>query len=175
MTITPVFADSLARLKQSLRLSGVVDGDGEIIIEDAVSSARTQLYNYLGLSQVNTLLTTALIDNPTTPEQINRSLAARIETKMVRRELLRTMPSLFMNGISVSRKAWNEEGLTRDASALDIEAETQRLSEEINSGLALLAGASPPASTINVSVIGPAYRNRAPGDGIYETCRARVL
>lgn len=168
MAPTPVFISTLARLKSELRLSGVTDGDGLAILHAAVTKTRVDLYARLGDSRINYLLLTPEVENPSTADQVLRTRGASIECKMVRLELLRTMPMLLAGGASAARQVWNEEGIVRDASQLDRENEIERLAAEIEEGLGLLDGDTDDdeSSGVRGGAIGPRSRNGPPGAGV---------
>ena len=142
-------------LKGKLRLSEVVDGDALAMIEEAVRTARIRFYDSLDAARVAVIVAINLEDAPTTDNGILRQKAAVCEAKIVRLELLRTLPHMAVEALPADEQAWNQEGFLRDSRPSEIEREVKRLEEEIGTFLNDLAGEEPAPSALNVTSLGP--------------------
>lgn len=138
MSVTPLFVSSVQSLKASLRLSGVTQDDTNKAITDTILEVRTLLYSRLGFFRIDQIQATVEVNAPTSQAQLDRSRASLLETTWCRLLLLRRLPVLFQDASAQSQMTWNEEGTTRRAGASDLEKEVQRLTEEIESLLAIL-------------------------------------
>lgn len=168
MSISPTFVASMAVLKQRLRLTGV-KSDGEIIIEDAIESARLEFYTRLGISRVTTLLGYSYSEaTPTTNEEILRSLANQTETRLVKRTLLRSMGILLKDGAASGREMWNQESIFRDKTSSELNEELRRLTSEIEDAFDLLSGSEDVGNTTSarISVIEPDTPGPRPGHSL---------
>ena len=136
--IHPLFVPSGASLRAALRLSQVPEGnDGSALIDTAVEAAKVGFFRILGPEKVAALKAIPYTTNPTTSQDVLRVLAANTEVKWVRSQLLRTMPTLFMDGSSVMQ-TWNDEAAFRQGSVLQTRDELKRLQVEIDSALETL-------------------------------------
>jgi hypothetical protein len=137
-TVQPLFVPSKLMLTKALRLSKISkNNDALSQIDEAISVSRVELYKSLGVGRVTAILGMAYTTNPITANDHTRMLASTVETKMVKRELIRTMPMMFMDG-SNAAQAWSEEAAFREGSYLQTRDELRRLEDDIRSGLTLL-------------------------------------
>lgn len=134
---------TLARMKQSLRLSGIPenpDFDSSFILEDAIRGARVEFYRRLTVERVTELMSFAHADEPTNLPQTYRACAELLEVKIVLLKLLPRLRNFIQEATGSSEDAFNREGLLRDLSG---EAFTERIAElrsEIESDFAFLVG-----------------------------------
>lgn len=166
MAVAPLFIADIATLKAELRLSGSTQSDTTVLIERAVQEVRAGFYDSLGEARVAQIVAMAVEENPTSSDGILRMKAANTEVKWTRLRLIQTLPSLFMDSSGNTDQIWNEEGLTRDASATDIKRLSDRLENEINEALADLDGTVEPGSA-SVAVIGPQTTPAKPGESVF--------
>ena len=164
MPISPLFLASTTVLKQRLRLSGVKPS-GEILIEDAIESARVTFYRRLGLTRVTVLLSYSYTENPTTENGILRALANQTETRLIRAQLLRTMSTLFKDGSGSASELWNQEGIFRTRSVDEIRSETGIITSEVEDAFDILSGVEAIGEdvSIRINTIGPDVPASAPG------------
>ena len=140
MAISPLFVSDLDLLKSKLRLSGAQEGDATEVIEQAVRDARYFLYDQLGSSLVEELVAIPSSDTPSTENELRRTLAESTETLIVRVELMRVLPTLFLDSAGSAHKAWNEEGITRDSGRGDVRRYIKETTSRIRSNIAKLTG-----------------------------------
>ncbi len=138
----PLFVADLATLKATLRLSGVPSGNTDTlaILDEAILRARLAFYRRLGQQRVGVLLATAFSANPTTEDQVLRALANTTETKQVYVELLRKLPNQWMDASGDANRRWNEEAPFRERGPTEGQQEIQRLLDEIEEDMEMLAG-----------------------------------
>lgn len=141
MATAPLFVADLDTLKADLRLSGVPSGvDADAIIQSACRQVRTQFYSVLGLARVQAILLWTSSDNPTTENEILRSIAEECETLMVRVVLMDRLPNLFMDNSGGGLEFLNQEGAFRSTPRGDLEGQRKRAQTQILEWMALLSG-----------------------------------
>ncbi len=169
MAVAPLFIESMAILKGQLRLSGAAETDSLAILNSAVLKARVRLYKALSGARVAEILSTAHTDAPDTDAQITRINAENVELACVKSDLLRTMPTLFMDGSANKREIWNEEQIARRGGPSDVAAELERLEAEIDKGLEELIGDSEEAAgEVRATCIGPLTTPPVPGASVWD-------
>jgi hypothetical protein len=133
MAVLPLFFSDMATLALALRFSTVQEGSAEYaLFKEAVKKARIKIYQQLGTSTVASLVALPSEDNPTTESGIQRSAANRVEFLLVRLDMLRSLPVLFMDASASSREVWNQEPLARqNPGSPALEAEIRRVESEI--------------------------------------------
>ncbi len=151
-------------IQSRLRLTGTSSADGLAIIDDAIKMARGRLYDGLGISRVSVIKTYGQVDNPATLNELTRAKADMTEVKMVKVQLLRSMPSLFMDGAAQVRTVWNDEGISRRAGETDIAQEMRRLENEIVDAMKDLAGDADAAGTYHIETVESDTVAPLPGD-----------
>jgi hypothetical protein len=136
-----LFATDDAWIKARLRLTSVPNSaeDTHAIIDEAISGARLEFYRRLGRTRVNRLLAFAVVAEPSSDEEVLRSMAALTEVKLVRVALLRELPNAFMDASGDIHKRWNEEAPFRERPRSDRDREIHRLNEEIEQAMQMLA------------------------------------
>jgi hypothetical protein len=164
-TSQPLFHPSKPYLLKALKLSKVSSrNDTTSQIDEAISVSRQRLFSSLGSANVTTLLSYPYNTTPVTQEEYARATACSVEIKMVRLELLRVMPTLFMDGTSAVQQ-WQEDAAFRESSYLQIRDEIRRLENDIQQGLAFLVSG---IQTIgDAEVISPAGTPISPGGTIF--------
>lgn len=136
----PLFVNDIETLRGSLRLSGVAAAsDAERVIQDAVLSVRSRLLQRLGETRVAELLAVTYSASPTTQAQALRAIANTLEVKMVRRELILSMPMLFSGGMGAANESWATEAPYRDVGISDVKPIVTQLDTDIEAALAALA------------------------------------
>lgn len=164
MAVEPVFL-SRAQLESRLRLSKAEQTDTEAQIDKAIKTVRIGFYRSLSEATITALLATGSSgDNPTSLVQIDRALAEDIEVDWVRKELLCILPVLFADGAGGTDEAYNEDGLTRNASIGDLDKLLEKLSVKVEDGIEELGGSVFSGSTVQAVCIGPATTPPLPFD-----------
>jgi hypothetical protein len=136
-----LFAPDDAWIKSRLRLTSVPvsSEDTLAIIDEAISVARLEFYRRLGRIRVDRLLAFSVVAEPSSDEEVLRSLASLTEVKLVRVALLRELPNAFMDASGDLQKRWNEEAPFRERPRSDREREILRLLDEIEQAMQMLA------------------------------------
>lgn len=164
MAVTPLFLANTATLLSKLRLTGV-KGDGAAIVDEVIQQVRLGFYDFLGTSRVAAIVAITASDTPATEDELTRFRANLAESMWTRLLLMRRLPMLFMDASDKTQEIWDQEGLTRYASRVELDAEVERLERELNDLLNDLTGEEEPdESTINVMVIEPSCTPPRPGD-----------
>lgn len=164
MAVAPLFIPSVAELKASLRLTGAASGDALAMLDSAIQKVRIEFYHELEEDRIADIVAITHTDNPTTDDGILRLVAEQTELAMVRRELYRVLPVLFMDAAGVKQEAWNEEGFTRRAGASELAAEMDRLEAEIVTGMERLGGEDEVVGSVQGGVLEPEGDQPRPGD-----------
>lgn len=166
MTAKPLFIKDLDTLQARLRLSAVDDGDAVAVINSVVEEVRIGFYTELGASRVAEIVALTEVAEPVTDDGITKLRAVNIELLWVRVTLMRRLPMLFVQGSGQTRKAWNEEGITRDArDTSNYRSEIKHLERLVVDGLAWLGGTE--TGLIVVSVIEPDVAPPKPGESVF--------
>lgn len=169
MATNPLFVANMDTLKSKLRLSGLPsDGDGESLLEEALLVVREGFYRRLTATGVSSILATGESDNPTTHAQILRSVASSTEVKWVRLQIIRSMPTLTMDGSGRRLQVWNEEAAFRQQGQSERENEIRRMEKEVEENLELLAGTESIGSetTFHITTLEPDDTPPRPGGSI---------
>jgi hypothetical protein len=132
-----LFATSDAVIRARLRLSSVPDSseDTLAIIAEGIAEARLRFYRRLGRPAVQALVNIAEVAEPSTDDEVMRTLATHTEVKAVRVFLLRELPNAFMDASGDLNRRWNEEAPFRERPRSDREREIARLEEEIEQAM----------------------------------------
>ena len=167
--VSPLFVPSMSELRRSLRLSAIdSSSDALAMIDSAVETASVTFFRHIGGSKIETLRSAPYTRNPLSALEYLRVLAVSTEIKIVRAQLLRSMPTLFMDGAVVER-AWQQEAAFREGSTLMHRDELKRLDEEIRQALATLQSAQfSSGGDLATSVISP-ESSIVPGQTISST------
>lgn len=127
----PLFVPTALELRKGLRLSQVPDSnDAWTLIQNAISETRVLFFRRLGREKIESLQSFASVKTPTTDAEILRKLAESIEIKAVRLSLMRTMPTMFLDGAS-QLQTWNEEAAFRASNDKVLREEIRRLEAEV--------------------------------------------
>lgn len=165
--VQPLFVQTMDELRKSLRLSQIGNNNDAIsLIEAAVQVAKINFFRHLGEAKIAAIQKIALSKQPKTNSDYLRVMAAATEIKMVRVQLLRSMPVMFMDGTS-KVQTWNEEAAFRDGSFLQTRDELRRLEDEIKQNLSMLESAVFEGGDIKVDVVAP-DSSISPGQTIFE-------
>jgi len=174
--IVPVFVTDIDTLKAMLRLSNVNRDDAVAMLESAIRDVRVKLYDKLTSGVVNSVVAILHAENPSTPDEIRRAKAEGVEVKMVRVELMRTMPSFFLDSLGTVRRQWNEEGSIQPMDHRSVERMIGLIEAEIDNDIAAIIGSvATDSSSIRCSTIDPDEDPPLPGTSVvpYATRRAR--
>lgn len=154
--VAPMFVPTMDDLRKSLRLSSIATtSDAIAMIDAAVQTASVTFFRHLGQEKIALIKATAYTRAPVTNMEFLRVLAASTELKIVRAQLLRNMPLMFMDG-AIPARSWQEEAAFREGSTLMHRDEMKRLDEEIRQALATLQSAQFSAGgDLATSVVSP--------------------
>ena len=156
MATAPLFVASLDLLKPKLRLSGVpTTSDADDIINEAILIARQKFYRELGGPRITVLKAIVFTETPTTDNQILRAVANSTEVLMVRCELMKMLPSMFMDGNANQNQIFQDEGLFRDTTSNQLEQLRMQCEIEIQQNFDLLAGDEEIASENSLRIDSP--------------------
>ncbi len=138
----PLFLEDVAAMMKELRLSGVPSGeDANSIVATALLEVRTGFYRRLGIERVGQLVDMdEELDDPTTEEELLRSLARTTEIKWTFVVLMDRMPMLFMDDSGGAWQQFNEQGTFRKLGINERTEMRTRLLQEIKANLDILAG-----------------------------------
>lgn len=166
--VRPMFAPTMSHLRAALRLSQVPDtNDAVKMIESANQTAKSWFFRELGPDKIAALQAIPYTTNPISNNEHLRNVAVETEVKMMRSELLRTLPLIFKDGSSTVQ-VWNEEAAFREGGLLQTENEIKRLRNEINDGLEMLRkSAIVGAGGVSVEAV-PGTDNDRPGDSTFK-------
>lgn len=166
-TVQPMFMPSMGDLRKALRLSQIgQNNDALSLIDQAVLTVKAEFFRFLGADKIAQLQALAYTRVPRTNSDYLRVLAATVEVKWVRSQLLRTMPTMFVDGASPVQ-SWQEEAAFRHNSVLQIRDELRRLDEEVKSGLSMLIAAQFSSDGIFVETVSP-DTSISPGQTVFE-------
>lgn len=137
----PLFVQDTATARSLLRLSGVPTSatDTNAIIDQALMTARLTFYRRLGQQRVAALVAMPVAAEPDSSEEILRALATTTEIKIATVELMRRLPSAWMDASGDIDKRWNEEAPFRERGPFNANREVLRLLAEIEEDMQLLA------------------------------------
>lgn len=164
--VMPLFNPNRMHLISALRLRETPQGENvQDVIDEAIQSVKTGFYRRLGPAAIASIQETPFTRNPKTLGDQIRLLAAVTETKWVRMELLRTMPTSFMDGNSVDQQ-WQHEPAFRVATIERNAKEASIIRQEIEQSLDVLAGRTEFGESQMAQVItyGPDGPVTGPGD-----------
>ncbi len=155
--VAPLFVPSKVELRKALRMSAISsDSDALKMIDAAIQTASVLFYRSLGADKIATLRSIPYPNTPYSDLEYLRILAASVEIKAVRAQLLRTIPLMLMDG-SIAPKTWHEEaGFREGNNALLLRDELKRLDTEINSGMDQLSAMKlTPGGGVSISIVSP--------------------
>ena len=133
MAVEALFNATYEDLLKRARIETAEEEQTVALVNMSVSEVRIGFYKTLGSDRVAEIQGYALVENPSTDEEILRADAANIEALWLTYLLLPRLPNLFMAGGSLVNQNWNEEPLTRDSE--NLQEFLDRLKEQIDSGL----------------------------------------
>lgn len=165
--VAPMFVPTKLDLRKALRMSKIGDeSDALNMIDAAIQTVSVLFYRSLGADKIAALQAIAYPNAPSSDVEYLRVLAATTEIKAVRAQLLRTIPTMFMDG-SVATQTWQEEaGFRYNAGAIAMRDELKRLDTEIQEALAQLSAMTlSPGGGVSVSVVAPTT-TLSPGESI---------
>lgn len=133
MAVAPVFVADVATLQAHLRLGGLLTRDaGFGVFEQAMRSARIVIYDSLTIGSVNSILTYASVDNPTSLNEVLRSKAEGLERDLVYLYLVHHLPIAFLDAAGAMPSWYAKEAPFRLQNADDRELLKQELEQRIN-------------------------------------------
>jgi len=140
MAAAPLFVADMEALRKKLRMENVTLGDPAYdLLEEAVLRVRVGFIRQLTRARVVVLVGYTFSETPTDDDQVLRALANTTEVKWVRMELLRTLPSQFLDGNS-AEAVFEEEAPFRMTDEVMRRSEIKRLEKEITDDMDLLSG-----------------------------------
>ena len=114
MAVESLFNASRESLLKRVRIETANDAQTLALVDQSIQEVRQGFYSKLGASRVATILTYALVDNPSTEEELLRSTGASTEANWLTWLLAQRLPHLFMDNKASTGDMWNDEQLTRD-------------------------------------------------------------
>ena len=154
--VEPLFNPSRLHLTAALRLKNVpAEQNAQDLIDEGIQLAKSGFYRRLGAERIAAIRALPFTKNPTTANEHLRLLAATTEVKWVRMELLRIMPTSFMDGNVVDQQ-WQHEAAFRAASLQRNQQEAQQIRKDIDDAVAILAGLRDISSSSHGQVMAPA-------------------
>jgi len=155
-----------------LKLDGVASAGGLAQFDQGVREARVRFFLALGESRIATIVATTPSDAPTTTAGYIRLAASACEAAIVRRQLLPKLAVAFVEGSSTAQQTWNEEGMWRFGSQLDLDAELKRLDAQISEWLDFMAGTDPEEVFGEAAaLIEPDVKPDLPGASVFSVLR----
>lgn len=168
MAVEPLFNEDRETLLNRVRIETADDAQTIALIDMAISEVRIGIYRAITSARATTIAGYALVDNPTTEEQILRAGGANTEALYLTWLLAQRLPFLFMDNRASTGDAWNDEQLTRDSAG--IQEFLDELKGQIDLGLGdLMEPVSEDSGPNKASSIGPddTYSPFSPFKGLY--------
>lgn len=142
----PLFVPNYASLLKKLRLSAIADDpipqDVIDIVDEAIINARMSFIERLGIPRIDKIVADggSYTTTPSTNQAFLLTLAASTEVKLVRCELLYTLPQAYMDASGDLIKRWNVEAPFREMDVRDVEAARLALDAQIEKAMEFLEG-----------------------------------
>lgn len=151
--VIPLFVPTLTELKARLRLTGVPKGaDAHAMISDGVLGAREIFYRRLSQTRVEQLRAFPRTRHTMSSEEHLRQIAEQTEVKVVRLDLMKSMPVLFQDSSAVALQEWNQNGILRAARLKEKSDQLNLLQAEIEENFQILAGEEFAGSETNTQI-----------------------
>lgn len=142
----PLFVPNYASLLKKLRLSAIADDpipqDVIDIVDEAIINARMSFIERLSIPRIDKIVADggSYTTTPSTNQAFLLTLAASTEVKLVRCELLYTLPQAYMDASGDLIKRWNVEAPFREMDVRDVEAARLALDAQIEKAMEFLEG-----------------------------------
>lgn len=142
----PLFVPSYSSLLKKLRLSAIaadpIPQDVIDIVDEAIINARMSFIERLSIPRIDKIVADggSYTTTPSTNQAFLLTLAASTEVKLVRCELLYTLPQAYMDASGDLSKRWNVEAPFREMDVRDVEAARLVLDAQIEKAMEFLAG-----------------------------------
>lgn len=142
----PLFVPSYASLLKKLRLSAIaadpIPQDVIDIVDEAIINARMSFIERLSIPRIDKIVADggSYTTTPSTNQAFLLTLAASTEVKLVRCELLYTLPQAYMDASGDLLKRWNVEAPFREMDVRDAEAARLALDAQIEKAMEFLEG-----------------------------------
>jgi len=134
-TVEPLF-QSRDFLLKSVRMETTTEVQTLALINMAITDVRLEIFTSLGASRAMEIAGYTSEENPTSTNGILKARAQITEAYMVTYKLVALLPTFFMENYSKVNEEFNDEPLTRDASA--VRAFQDTLKKTIDTNLNLL-------------------------------------
>jgi len=118
MAVEPLYNDTLESLLLIARIEPADDTNTVAAVAQAVRDVRLGFFSRLGKTRSLEIAGYTLVDNPLTDDEVTISGAASAEALWLTLILMQRLPVLFMDNSSSGGDVFNDEPLTRDATAL---------------------------------------------------------
>jgi hypothetical protein len=119
MAVEPLFNADKDSLLKRIRMSTVSDTVAEAV-DGIIQEVRLGFFAKLGKERSLQVAGYSLVDNPSSDEEILRVSAATAEGNWVAYLISGRFPMLLLDGTMAIRQDWNDEPLTRDATAIQM-------------------------------------------------------
>lgn len=116
--VIPLFQTRIEVLKV-IRMYTAVDEQTNALMDHAITDVRLEFYNALGSDRVVQIQGYYSIANPVTEEELVKTSAKLAEAYWVMYKLIPLLPVNFLENNYNVRENFNEEPLTRDATAVE--------------------------------------------------------
>ena len=136
MAVAPLYAASLSALMTKVRVETASDAQTVAAIHQAITDVRIGFYRQLGRERAQEISAFAIEENPVSDEGTLRSTAMSAEVIWLTILLITRLPVLFMDNKASVADVFNDEPLTRDATALqstldDLKSQLTELLDEL--------------------------------------------
>jgi len=119
MAVAPLFNDTKDALLKRIRMSTASDTVMEAV-DGIIQEVRLAFFSALDKTRALQIAGYSLVDNPESDEEILRVSAATAEANWVAYLIAGRFPMLMLDGTVTVRQDWNDEPLTRDATAITL-------------------------------------------------------
>ena len=137
MAVDPLY-NVKASLIQKLRLTDTSDTDTLTIVDQAIADVRLEFYRRLTLDRAIEIAAISSVENPTTSDEVLRSIAAVTEVYWVMYKLICILPVMYIETQYAIKNNFDDVPLVRDADSLQKFKDCLRASVEQNLGLLII-------------------------------------
>lgn len=135
MAVEPLY-NTMAVIHSNLRMTASSDADTLVMIDHAVSAVRLGFFRRLTPARAIAVAALSSEENPTTTDGILRGVAEATEVDWVTRELICTLPVMYIETQFAIKNSFDDVPITRDSKSL--QKFLGCLWNRIESGLGLL-------------------------------------
>lgn len=133
MAVAPLFNETKDALLKRIRMSTASETVLEAI-DGIIQEVRLAFFSALTKERALEIAGYSLVDNPESDEEVLRVSAATAEANWVAYLIAGRFPMLMLDGTVTVRQDWNDEPLTRDATAVAIYRKELKASVDVAIG-----------------------------------------